>query len=183
MRIQKYLARSSSLSRRAVEALISEQKVFCNGKIAQVGLQVKENDELDCDGQKFTVRFLENTKPKLLMMNKPLGIICSKKDDKGRKTIFELLPKENSSNWVLVGRLDVNTSGLILFTDQGDFANQLMHPSSSLERVYRVRVFGENAESAAEKLCKGVMEKQTHLFYAASVFLPLMQSISVRSYC
>jgi 23S rRNA pseudouridine2605 synthase len=112
-------------------------------------------------------------------MNKPLGIICSKKDDRGRKTIFELLPKKNSLKWVLIGRLDVNTSGLILFTDQGDFANQLMHPSSSLERVYRVRVFGENADSAAEKLCKGVtIEKQTLSFLRCERVSPAKDAVN-----
>lgn len=157
MRIQKYIAMHTEFSRRAAEEMIQEKKVRYNKKDATIGQVVKNSDLIEIEGQVLKVNLSEQEQAQVLIMNKPLGIICSAVDDKNRKTIYDLLPKGDGQKWVMVGRLDVNTSGLILFTTSGDLANQLMHPSSELSRIYHVRVFGEDHQAAAMKLKKTVV--------------------------
>lgn len=157
MRIQKYIAMHTKFSRRVVEEMIQAKKVRYNKKDATIGQVVKHADLIEIEGRVLKVNLSEQEQTQVLIMNKPLGVICSMIDDKNRKTIYDLLPKGDGKKWVMVGRLDVNTSGLILFTTSGDLANQLMHPSSELSRVYHVRVFGEDHQSAAMKLKKSVV--------------------------
>tara|TARA_B100001989_G_scaffold39019_1_gene23765 strand:- start:1207 stop:1953 length:747 start_codon:yes stop_codon:yes gene_type:complete len=157
MRIQKYLANHSQLSRRQVERLILEGHVTVNDQLAEIGQSVGRGDCIIVDGQSFNVQFSTSERPQVLILNKPLGVICSKVDAQMRPTIFELLPNQNQEKWIMVGRLDVNTSGLILFTTNGDFAHKLMHPSSQLVRRYHVRVYGEVRSEAVTCMLQGVM--------------------------
>ena len=157
MRIQKYLASKSHYSRRAIEQLIEEKKIKVNGTYIQAGQSVKHGDRIQLERRKITVNLEEVQQDKVLMVNKPLGVICSKKDEKDRPSVYSLLPKKSEEKWVMVGRLDINSSGLILFCNNGDMANQLMHPRHELVRTYRVRVYGKACESHAEKLEEGVI--------------------------
>lgn len=157
MRIHKYLAHCTQYSRLVIESKIRNREIRVNGDLATIGQILKDQDSIQLDGKTWRVD-LEQKKPvQLWMINKPLGVICSRKDEKGRPHIESLLPKRSDGKWFMVGRLDVNTSGLLLFTNQGDFAHQLMHPSSGLIRRYHVRVFGEDHASGAQKLLQGVM--------------------------
>ena len=139
MRIQKYLANHTLHSRREVERLIADGQIYYNGSLAVIGQKVVSGDRIDVSGQTYLVKLSDRGLPQVLMLNKPLGVISSTKDDQSRPTVFDLLPVDPIEKWIMVGRLDVNTTGLLLFTNHGDFANQLMHPRSQLIRRYHVR--------------------------------------------
>lgn len=157
MRIQKYLANHSQLSRRQVERLILDGHVSVNNRVAEIGASVNHGDSINVAGELFLVQLSAIDRPQVLILNKPLGVICSKIDTQMRPTIFQLLPEQNHEKWIMVGRLDVNTSGLILFTTSGDFAHKLMHPSSQLVRRYHVRVYGEVGANTIASLLRGVV--------------------------
>lgn len=156
MRIQKYLAQIGKGSRREIEEWIRQGRILLNGKPVELGDQLEIGDQLTVDQQVLMVDQLEDSEPKLLLYHKPAGEVCTRTDPQGRPTVFDRLPPLQGQRWVAMGRLDINTSGLLLFTTEGDFANRVMHPSSQVEREYAVRVYGQVSDSAIKALKEGV---------------------------
>ena len=154
-RIQKLLSSSGICSRRQAETLIKEGRLTVNDEKSHLGQMIDHKDLVRIDGKLIDLP-KANSKLRVLMYHKDLGEISSKKDPEGRKTIFDSLPRINGGNWFSVGRLDINTSGIILFTNKGDFANQLMHPSSEVEREYVARIRGNVKETDLEAMINGV---------------------------
>jgi len=157
------LAQAGLGSRRSCEQLIKESKVYVNGSVATLGIKVSETDEIIFDGQKVV---LKNASLKVIMLNKPRGVMSSKKDEKKIKLVFDFLPKvENEPEWIAVGRLDINTSGLMLFTNDGNMAHQLMHPSFKIDREYLVRARGHFNEDKKKNMLSGVkIENEIYKF-------------------
>ncbi len=154
-RVQKALARMGYGSRREIERLISEQKIRINGQLAKPGDHVREGDKINI-GSRRAVITSEVSRIRVLLYNKPEGEICTRKDEEGRPTVFDHLGKLKTGRWISVGRLDINSSGLLIFTNYGELANHLMHPSSEIEREYAVRVNGEVTRDTIKTLLKGV---------------------------
>tara|TARA_B100000427_G_C15365645_1_gene531945 strand:+ start:74 stop:811 length:738 start_codon:yes stop_codon:yes gene_type:complete len=155
-RIHKILADHGIGSRRGIESLIKQRKVKVNGELATLGQLVSEHDIFEVEGRTVRLSKKDPSKKRILMYNKKVGEISSRNDPDHKKTIFDSLPKLKSGRWVSVGRLDINTSGLILFTNDGSLANQLMHPSSNIEREYIARVHGQVTDQIVNNLMKGV---------------------------
>lgn len=152
-RLQKVMAQSGYGSRRNIEILIAQGHLTINGEPAKLGDQVGPGDKVKLDGNVIHLRFGAQM-PRVLMYHKPDNEIVTRDDPEGRATVFEKLPKVTNGRWVSVGRLDLNTSGLLLFTTNGDLANKLTHPRFEVEREYAVRVMGEIDEDKREKLLK-----------------------------
>lgn len=155
-KLQKVLANAGVGSRREMERWIEAGRISVNGTIATLGARVESNDDIRVDGEPLRQNPAE-TFCRVLMYNKPEGEICSRKDPEGRTTVFERLPNIAVGRWISIGRLDINTSGLLLFTNDGELANRLMHPRHVVEREYAVRVFGEVDEAMLRTVKKGVM--------------------------
>lgn len=155
-KLQKVLARAGVNSRRQCEILISEGRVRVNGLIAKLGDRVTEADKISVDEYHLPKHALEHKKSRVLIYHKPEGEICSRSDPQQRPTVFDHLPVLRKGRWVAIGRLDLNTSGLLLFTTDGELANQLMHPSGEIEREYAVRVFGDVTDQIIKNLKRGV---------------------------
>ncbi|TLU64162.1 23S rRNA pseudouridine(2605) synthase RluB [Thalassotalea litorea] len=155
-KLQKVLARAGKGSRREMEAMISAGRVSVDGKVAYLGDRVEGTEQIRLDGH--AVKILDATEDvcRVLVYNKPEGEMCTRKDPEGRPTVFDRLPKIIGSRWIAVGRLDINTSGMLIFTNDGELANRLMHPSHEVEREYAVRVFGEIDEAMLQRLRHGV---------------------------
>jgi len=153
-RLQKLIANAGYGSRRWAERLIEQGRVSINNHDVKLGDKAELNDKVRIDGKLFNLKRYVETETKVLILNKQAGFICSTKDAEGRNNVFDLLPKNR--RWVMVGRLDLNTSGLLLFTNNGVLANKLMHPSSQIDREYAVRVLGEVKEEHIKKLINGV---------------------------
>jgi len=162
-RLQKYLAKAGIGSRRACEKLIQEGKVILNGKIAQIGASVSEIDIVEFDNKIIKVKADEL---KIIMLNKPEGVLSSSAREKNIPIVYDYLPNSlNQRNWISIGRLDINTSGLMLFTNDGSFANYCMHPSNTLDREYLVRARGEFTLEKKNSMLKGIMiDDQIHKF-------------------
>ncbi|WP_191600655.1 23S rRNA pseudouridine(2605) synthase RluB [Marinomonas algicola] len=154
-KLQKVLARAGQGSRREMETRIREGRVQVNGDVAKLGDRVKVSDEILMDGYPVKVSEAGESR-RVLIYNKPEGEVCTRKDPEGRPTIFDSLPKLRGERWIAVGRLDINTSGLLLFTTDGELANRLMHPSTEIDREYLVRVMGEITDENIKNLKKGV---------------------------
>ncbi len=154
-KLQKVLARTGLGSRREMERWIEEGRVEVEGKRASLGDRVTERDRISIDGKPLEPVPAEQTR--CILYHKPTGEVCSRKDPQGRRTVFERLPKLKSGRWISIGRLDFNTSGLLLFTTDGELANALMHPSANIEREYMVRVMGAVDEDVLARLREGVM--------------------------
>ncbi len=154
-KLQKVLARRGLGSRREMERWIDAGRVRVNGKTAKLGDRVSDKDTVQLDGRTLKAT-AESAIPRVLLYHKPLGEVCSRKDDEGRPTVYDRLPRLTNQRWISVGRLDVNTTGLLLFTTDGELANALMHPSSKIDREYLVRVNGEVDDSAIQNLLCGV---------------------------
>ena len=152
-RLQKFLAQAGIGSRRQIEEWIRAGRITINGTVAQLGNQVSGLDTIKLDGRLLHAHAV---KRRVLAYNKPLGEMASRSDPEGRPTVFERLPRLASGRWVSVGRLDLNTLGLLLVTTDGELANRLMHPSWEIEREYAVRVLGEVAPAVLERLEAGV---------------------------
>jgi len=163
LRLQKYLAQAGLGSRRSCEQLIKDRKILVNGHVAELGAKVSESDEVYCEGKKISLRIADL---KVIMLNKPPGVLSSRKDEKKIKLVFDYLPKtHNEPDWIAVGRLDINTSGLMLFTNDGTLAHQLMHPSFEVDREYLVRARGNFDEQKKKNMLAGVIiEDEIHKF-------------------
>ena len=156
-RLQKVLAQCGVGSRRQIEQLIVEQCIVVNGTIATLGCKVSPNDIVKVRGKTIELQAKTSQIPtRILIYHKPVDEICSRKDPEGRPTVFDNLPILKGERWVAIGRLDINTSGLLLFTNNGDIANTLMHPSSNVKRKYAVRIFGAVTTEVIKKLQSGV---------------------------
>ena len=157
-KLQKVLARAGHGSRREVEAMIQAGRVSVDGKISTLGdrVEVTGGTKIRLDGHVLSVMESQDTVCRVLAYYKPVGELCTRNDPEGRPTVFDRLPKMRGSRWIAVGRLDVNTSGLLLFTTDGELANRLMHPSREVEREYAVRVFGQVDDEKIKQLSRGV---------------------------
>jgi len=154
-RIQKVLARTGHGSRRQIETWIKEGRITVNGEIAQLGASISEEDAVQLNGR--DIEFNVSNECRVMAYHKPEGELCTRSDPEGRTTVFDKIPAPESGRWILVGRLDINTSGLLLLTTDGELANRLMHPSSQVEREYAVRVLGEVDLLILKQLKTGVM--------------------------
>lgn len=155
-KLQKLLARAGFGSRRALETWITEGRITLNGKVATLGDRAELTDKICVDGKPVSMQRLEGPRVRVLLYNKPLGEICTRSDPEGRPTIFERLPPLEKGRWIAVGRLDINTSGLLIITSDGELANKLMHPSAQIDREYLVRVMGAVDKEMLQRLRDGV---------------------------
>jgi 23S rRNA pseudouridine2605 synthase len=155
-RLQKLLASRGLGSRREIEGWIRAGRVSINGRTAALGDRVKPGDRIKVDGESVRIDPRREPIRQVLVYNKPEGELVTRKDEEGRRTVFDGLPKARGGRWVAVGRLDINTSGLLLLTTDGELANRLMHPSREVEREYSVRVLGEVSEGQLQQLTRGV---------------------------
>lgn len=156
-KLQKVLARSGLGSRREMERYISEGRVTINGELAKLGDRVKEGDEVTVDGRAVQLVYSSESACRVLIYNKPVGEVCTRHDPEGRPTVFDNLPPLKVGRWIVIGRLDINTTGLLIFTTDGELANRMMHPSANIDREYAVRVLGNVDESMLERLKQGVL--------------------------
>ena len=154
-RLQKALAHAGAGSRRSIETLISEGRITINGRIAKLGDRVRADDRVLVDSRPVKLRSGMD-EPRVLMYHKPAGEIVSRDDPEGRPSVFARLPPLLGGRWLAIGRLDFNTSGLLLLTSSGELAQRMSHPSNEIEREYAVRVLGELADEALSRLRKGV---------------------------
>ena len=154
-RLQKFLARMGLGSRRQIEDWIRQGRITVNGVPAQLGASVNGAEKIGIDGKLIQVRAFGQQR-RVLAYYKPVGEIASRHDPEGRTTIFEHLPPLRDGRWIVVGRLDLNTQGLLLLTNDGELANRLMHPSFQIEREYAVRVLGEVTPEMLKRLREGV---------------------------
>lgn len=155
-RVQKVLARGGIGSRREIERWIGEDRLRINGQPVTLGTRIKPGDNLQINGrvvhwEKFAVQ-----PTRVLIYHKPTGEVVTRNDPQGRPVVFANLPRLLTGRWINVGRLDINTSGLLLVTNNGELANRLMHPSSEVEREYAVRILGDVSDETLEKLKQGV---------------------------
>lgn len=155
-RLHKRLAQAGIGSRRAVEDWIRAGRVTVNGKAAEVGAGISPGDVVCIDGKAVVWEQHEPAPPRVILYNKPSGELCTRSDPEGRATVFDRLPRVEG-RWVAVGRLDFTTLGLLLFTNDGELAHRLMHPSREVEREYAVRVLGEVDQDMLARLRRGVM--------------------------
>jgi 23S rRNA pseudouridine2605 synthase len=149
--LQKLLAAAGHGSRREVESWIAAGRVVVNGHTAKLGDRVNLSDSVLVDGKRVALR--AETQPRVLLYHKPVGDLVTRSDPEGRATVFSSLP---SGRWVAVGRLDLNSSGLLLFTDSGELANRLMHPRYEIEREYSARIRGALTAAEERKLLEGI---------------------------
>jgi 23S rRNA pseudouridine2605 synthase len=156
-KLQKVLARIGVGSRRDVEAWISEGRIKVNAKVATLGQRVDLHDAITVDGKVIKREEASETVRRVIIYNKPDGEICTRDDPEGRPTVFDRLPRPREGRWINVGRLDINTTGLLMFTTDGELANRLMHPSFEMDREYAVRVRGEVDEDMLLRLKNGVI--------------------------
>ena len=161
-KLQKVLARAGVGSRREMEKYIDSNRVSVNGKVACLGDRVEENAVIRVDGHVVKIEQQEERVCRVLMYHKPEGELCTRKDPEGRRTVFDRLPRLEGDRWIAIGRLDINTSGLLLFTNDGELANRLMHPKYEVEREYSARVFGEVTNQTLSTLTKGVELEDGH---------------------
>ena len=155
-RLHKVLARAGLGSRREIERWIAEGRVEVNGRPAGVGERVSSEDVLRVDGRRVGAWRLAALSPQVLLYHKPVGEMCTRRDPEGRRSVFDALPKPSGGRWISVGRLDVNTAGLLLFTTDGALAHALMHPSHALEREYACRIYGKVSPQALALAGSGV---------------------------
>lgn len=154
-RLHKLLALAGLGSRREMETLIESGRVTINGQVATLGAAVSEYDIVRVDSRPIRLSF-EPELPKVLIYHKPEGEIVSQDDPEGRASVFDKLPRVRGAKWIAIGRLDMNTSGLLIFTTSGELANRFMHPRYEVEREYAVRIFGELTEGQMLQLTQGI---------------------------
>ncbi|MCY4264350.1 MAG: pseudouridine synthase [Gammaproteobacteria bacterium] len=156
-KLQKVLARAGFGSRRELEQWILAGRVTVNGEVARIGIRVSESDRIVVDGKKLAPQKNKKTQTRILLYNKPEDEICTRDDPQGRPTVFDRLPSLKHERWVSIGRLDINTSGLLLFTTDGELANKLTHPAFYIEREYAVRVMGKVTPAMVQAMHRGVV--------------------------
>lgn len=158
-KLQKVLATLGIASRRTIETWIAAGRISVNGEVAKLGDRVDQSAKIRIDGKPVVNNQKTRAATKVIMYHKPIGEVCTRSDPENRPTVFEHLPLLKAGRWIAIGRLDINSSGLLLFTNDGELANQLMHPSTemAIEREYAVRVFGNVADETLTKLKAGVM--------------------------
>jgi len=154
-RIQKFLANQGAGSRRQIDSLLQQGRISVNGKQAKPGDQIDGREKIAIDGKLLRLQ-RHIARPKILMYHKPVGQVCTRADPEGRDDVYQNLPRLNQGRWVSIGRLDFNTSGLLLFTSDGELANRLMHPSFEVEREYAVRVHGAVSDEMLQQLRDGI---------------------------
>jgi 23S rRNA pseudouridine2605 synthase len=154
-RLQKLFAAAGFGSRREIETWISAGRVTVRGQVAKLGDRASPGDPVLLDGKEIKIGASKST-PRVIAYHKPVGELVTRKDPEGRAIAFDKLPKLSPGRWVAIGRLDLNSSGLLLLTDSGELANQLMHPRQEIEREYEVRVQGGLSPEAIRKLLDGV---------------------------
>ena len=154
-RLQKVLAQAGYGSRREIEKWIAAGRLSVNGRPVALGTRVSVKDRIALDGKPVRLR-TKAARTQVIALNKPEGVICTANDPGGRPTAEALLPKKDGVRWVGVGRLDINTSGLLLFTNNGDLAHRLMHPQFQIDREYAARIFGEVGAGTLSQLRDGV---------------------------
>ena len=154
-KLQKRLATLGYGSRREIESWISAGRVVVNGEPAHLGQRVAPADEIQVDGKPVTAA--APSAARVLILNKPSGVICTRSDPEGRKTVFDDLPRLRQGRWISVGRLDIHTTGLLLLTNDGALADRMMRPATGLDREYAVRVNGRLSEAAEQRLVGGVL--------------------------
>lgn len=155
-RLQKILSQAGFGSRREMERWIEQGLIHVNGVVAKLGDVANADDKISVKGKVIANPLKSQSKTRILIYHKPVGEISSKHDPKHEKTVFDRLPYLKQGRWVQVGRLDINTSGLLIFTNDGELANRLMHPKFGLEREYAVRVHGQVSAEAINAMLKGV---------------------------
>ncbi len=155
-RLQKLLANAGFGSRRQLESLISEGLVKVNGVVAKLGDRATAEDRIEINGRPVGVRRLSGNERFVIIYNKPEGEVVTRNDPGSRKTVFGSLPRLPTGRWIAVGRLDINSAGLLLFTNDGELANRLMHPRTQIDREYAVRVNGEVSDAMVRQLVNGV---------------------------
>jgi 23S rRNA pseudouridine2605 synthase len=155
-RLQKLMARAGLGSRRSLEADITNGAVYLNAQPAKLGDRAQAGDRIRYGQRRYRVVLSANPDFRLIAYHKPEGRVTTRSDEQNRPTVFEHLPRLKGSRWIAVGRLDINTSGLLLFTNDGEFAHKLMHPSSEIEREYACRIRGPVAESDVKALQDGI---------------------------
>ena len=156
-RLQKLLAKAGEGSRREIERWIAEGRVKLNGEVATLGARATDKDVVSVDGRRIDLKQIADSDYRVIVYSKPEGVVCSNNDPEGRPTVFDHLPKLNNQRWISVGRLDINTSGLLILTTDGELANRLMHPSYEVDREYAVRVLGEVDDDMIKRLKEGVL--------------------------
>lgn len=155
-RLQKVAARAGLGSRRELEGLIREGRVKLNGGTAELGATVAAGDRVWVNDRTYRVRPVKGEKVRVLIYHKPEGEVTTRSDPEGRRTVFDRLPSVRQGRWIAIGRLDLNTSGLLLLTTDGELANAMMHPSGEVDREYACRIHGEVTEQMLERLTGGV---------------------------
>ena len=156
-RIQKLLARAGIGSRREIEGWMEAGRLLVNGQPVAPGQKATVEDRFELDGKRLEVSGAAEVMRRVLIYNKPEGEVTTRKDPEGRPTVFDRLPRLKEHRWISIGRLDINTTGLVLFTTDGELANRLMHPSNQIDREYAVRIFGEVDDAMIERLLQGVL--------------------------
>ncbi|OIR16175.1 ribosomal large subunit pseudouridine synthase B [mine drainage metagenome] len=163
-RLQKVLAQAGIGSRREMEEWISAGRVSVNGAVATLGMRVSEGDKVQVDGRHIRLQLqTEQILPRILLYHKQEGEIVSRDDPKERANVFDALPKLRGQKWIAIGRLDFNTSGLLIFTTSGELANRLMHPRFEVEREYAVRVQGQMTPDQMHQMIKEGIELEDGL--------------------
>ncbi len=155
-RLQKLIASAGIGSRRQVEQWIREGRLTVGGRLAQLGDRAGAGEEIRLDGRRLDLKLVQAGPEQALLYYKPIGEVTTRRDPRGRPTVFDRLPVPRHGRWIVVGRLDVDTAGLLLFTTDGELAHRLMHPSSRIEREYLVRLRGQPRPQTIRQLLRGV---------------------------
>jgi len=150
------MAQSGLGSRRGLEKQIETGRVSVNSKPAKLGCQVAHGDIVEFENTSYRVEEQDSGVGRVILHNKPEGVVCTRSDPEGRRTVFDHLPRVEKGRWITIGRLDINTTGLLLLTTDGELANAMMHPSSGVDREYACRIHGNVTAEMIEQLKKGV---------------------------
>lgn len=156
-KLQKILANAGLGSRREIEKWIAAGRVSVNGSIVELGERATDKDTIRVDGRVIIIKPSDEVYTRILAYHKPLDEVSTQKDPEDRPTVFDSLPRTSFGRWVSIGRLDINTTGLLLFTNNGELAHRLMHPSYQVERKYAVRIHGEVTDEIIKNLKSGVL--------------------------
>jgi len=156
IRLNKLLASVGVASRRSIDQWIEQGRITVDGKLAALGAFVTADQEIRLDGQSLDVVNHDHKILEVIKYNKPVNVICSRQDERGRETVFDHLPTPRSGRWISIGRLDFKTTGLLIFTNDGELAHKMMHPSTQIEREYHVKIQGDCELSVLKALKEGV---------------------------